>query len=169
MNMNADFGEQVQVVPGFGPVDMSTGANAGDWVSMKNYERVTVCFYKGAGTAGDDPTLLIQQATAVAGTGAKDLVAVDKVYVKQGTLANIGTFTITTQTAATDYTDATSAEAAALWMIDIQAEDLDVDNGFDCIQASVADVGVNAQLGAMWYNCWGARFGSNALLSAIAD
>lgn len=170
MNCNVDLAEQVQIVSGFLPVDLSGGANNGDWVSMKGYERCSIILFKGAGTAGDDPTLTLQQATDVAGTGAKDLVAIDRVYVKQDTvLTAIANFTKTTQTAATDYTDATSAEDAAIWVVDILAEDLDVDGGFDCIQASVADVGINAQLGACLYLLWPARYGGDGMVSAIAD
>jgi len=170
MNPNVDFAEQVQVVSGFLPVDMSSGANNGDWVSLKGYERCTIILFKNAGTAGDDPTLTLQQATAVAGTGAKDLAVIDKVYKKQDTtLTGVGTFTLDTQSAATSYTDATSAEDAAIWVIDVQAEELDVTNGFDCIQASIADVGTNAQIGAVLYLLWPARYGGQVLDSAIAD
>jgi len=170
MNANCDFAEQVNVVSGFLPVNMATGANAGDWVSLKNYERCTVIFFKGAGTAGDDPTITIQQATAVAGTGNKDLDCIDKVYKKQDTVLTAETvFTIATQTADAAYTDATSAEDAAIWVIDIMAEDLDQANGYDCIQASVADVGTNAQIGCVLYLLWPARYGSAALPSAITD
>lgn len=170
MNPNVDFAEQVQVVSGFVPVNMATAANDGDWVSMKGYERCSIVFFKAAGTAGDDPTITLEQATAVAGTGAKNLVAIDKVYVKQDTaLTTVGTFTVTTQTAAATYTDATSAEDQAIWVIDVQAEDLDRDNDFDCIRARVADVGTNAQIGCVLYLMWPARYGQQALPSAIVD
>lgn len=170
MNPNVDFAEQVQVVSGFLPVDMSSGANNGDWVSLKGYERCTVIFFKNAGSGGDDPTITLNQATAVAGSGSKALSVIDKVYVKQDTvLTGVGQFTVNTQTAANTYTDDTSAEDAAIWVIDIQAEELDVENGFDCIQATVADVGTNAQIGAVLYLLWPARYGQQQLDSAIAD
>ena len=170
MNCNVHFAEQCNIVSAFVPVDMQDGANTGDWVSLKNYERVSIVLFKDAGTAGDDPTITLQQATDVAGTGAKALAKIDTVFVKQDTaLTSVGQFSKVTQTAAATYTDATSAEDQAVWVIDIQSEDLDVDNGFDCIQASVADVGSNAQLGCAFYVLWGARYGKEALPSAIAD
>lgn len=169
MNLNADFAEQVQVVSAIVPVDLQTGANNGDWVSMKNYERCTLIVFKAAGTAGDDPTVTLEQATAVAGTSAKNLVAIDRVHVKQDTaLTGVGQYTLVEQTAAATYTDATSAEDQAIWVIDIQAEDLDRENGFDCIRASIADVGSNAQIGCALMLLWGARYGGE-LPSAIAD
>lgn len=168
MTPNALLVEQMQLVPAFGPVDMSAAANNGDWVSMKNYERCAIVVFKAAGTAGDDPTITVQQATAVAGTGAKPL-NFTRVDQKTGTLASVGQFTTVTQAAANTYTDDTHAEIAALYVIDIKAEDLDVDNGYDCVQVSIADVGTNAQLGAALYLLWPARHASQPLPSAIAD
>lgn len=168
MNINAELGELAQVVSGFVPINLATGANSGDWVSLKNYERITFIFFKGAGTAGDDPTITIQEATAVAGTGAQDLAVISRVYVKQGAdLAAVGQFTLVEQAAAATYTDATSAELQAIWMIDVLAEQLS--DGFDCIRANVSDVGTNAQIGGLLYVMRGARFGGHALPSAIID
>lgn len=164
---NALFVEQAQIVAGFVPVNLATAANAGDWVSMKGFSRCTVVFFAAAGTAGDDPTLTIEQATAVAGTGNKAL-NFTRLDVKQGAdLAAIGAFTAVTQSAANTYTEATSAEAQKIWVVDIKADDLDADNGFDCIQASISDVGSNAQLGCLLYILWGARYMPPG--SAIAD
>lgn len=170
LTANARFVEQVQIAAGFIPVDMQTAANTGDWVSMKGYERCTIVFYKAVGTAGDDPTITLLQTVDVADTGTvnKALTFTD-IYTKQGTLTAVGTFTHTTQAAANTYTDATSAEVAAIWVIDVKAEDLDVDGGFDCIRASVGDVGGNAQLGCMLYLLWPARYAKDVLVSAIVD
>lgn len=168
LNPNADLAEQVQIVSGFLPVDMSAAANTGDFVSLKNYERISIVVFKNAGTAGDDPTITIQEATAVDGSGAQNLAVIDKVYVKQDTaLTGVGQFSVVTQTAAATYTDATSAEDAAIWVIDVKAEDLS--DGFDCINASIADVGTNAQIGCILYLLWPARYGKQALPSAIVD
>ena len=88
--------------------------------------------------------------------------------MKQGSdLAAIGAFTSVTQSAGNTYTEATSAEAQKIWVLDIKADDLDVDNGYDCVQASISDVGSNAQLGCLLYILWGARYLPPG--SAIAD
>lgn len=159
--------ERANIISGFVPIDLQAGANDGDWVSLKNYERLAIVFFKAAGTAGDDPTLTVQQASDVSGTGAKAL-NFTRIDVKQGAdLFAIGTFTTVTQTAANTYTEATSAEAQAIWVVDIKAEDLDVDNGFDCVRATVADVGSNAQLGCLLYIAYGARY--SGAPSAIAN
>ncbi len=143
--------ENSQIVSGFLPVDMSAAANDGDWFGLENFNHLAVVFFKNAGTAGDDPTLTITQASDNAGTGEKALNFTD-IWTKQDTvLTSVATFTHNTQTAANTYTDATSAEDAAIWVVEFDAQDLDVANGFTHVQGSVADVGTNAQVGALLY------------------
>lgn len=146
------LGGAIDLVEGWVPVDLSAGANTGDWVSLRDWERVLVVFFSAVGTAGQDPTLTIQQAQDNAGTGAKALTF-DTIYRKQAatSLAAVGTWTKTTQTAANTYTEGTSAEQDLIWVVEIQASDLDVDNGFDFVRATVADVGAAAQLGYLLY------------------
>jgi hypothetical protein len=164
--------EKSQIVGAFRPVDLQTAANDGDWVSLANYKRCAIVFWSAVGTAGDDPTLTLQQASDVAGTGAKDLTVVTTVYTKQAAtdLTGTGQWTKVTQAAATNYTNATSAEEEAIWVVDIDADLLDVDNGFDCLRARVADVGGNAQLGACLYILHEPRYpdAPENMLSAIA-
>jgi hypothetical protein len=142
--------QQMNIEAAFVPVDMQTGANNGDWASMKDYRRCLVVLFKAAGTAGDDPVFKLQQATDNAGTGAKDL-NFTVVYEKVGTLASVAQFTRTTQSAATSYTNAASAEGQAIMVVEVKDADLDVSNDFTHIQLSVADVGSNAQLGCGLY------------------
>ena len=166
MQTNSLLVERVQICAGFGPADMSTAANNGDWMSLKDFDSCAIVFFKGAGTAGDDPTLTLKQATDVSGANAKAL-DFTRVDYKQGTLTALGTFTTVTQAAANTYVDLTSAESAGIYVIEVRADELDVNNGFDCVQFSVADIGSNAQLGAALYLLRGARY--NPPLSAIVD
>jgi len=163
--------ENSQIVSGFVPIDLQTGANDGDWISLKNYNHIALILFKAVGTAGDDPTLTIEQATDVAGAGAKALDFVH-IYTKQAALlTSVGQFTKVTQAAANTYTDLTSAELQAIWVIEFNGIDLDVANGFDCLRGRVADIGGNAQLGAMLYVLSEARHGVDApgMPSAIVD
>src|SRR3954468_5365170 len=109
MQTNSLLVERVQICGGFRPVDLSTAANNGDWVSMKDFDSCVVIFFKAAGTAGDDPTLTLKQATDVSGTGAKAL-NFSRIDFKQGTLTALGTFTTVMQAPANTYLDLTSAE-----------------------------------------------------------
>lgn len=142
----------LQIAQGFLPVDLSAGANDGDWVSLEQYRRCLVVLYGAAGTAGDDPTLTLEQATSAAGGGAKALTFTD-IFRKQAatSLLAVGQYTKTVQAAAGSYTEATAAEQALIWVVEVDARDLDHANGFKFIRGRVADVGTNAQLGALLY------------------
>ena len=167
--MNHAFVEKFQVVAGFVPVNMASGAPTSDIVSLKNYGRCTILFFKAAGTNGDDPTITVTQKTAVGGTTSKavNFTRVDK---KQGAALNaIGQFTEVTQAAGNTFTHADLAEQQAIIAIDVKAEDLDGDGGYDSIQASVGDVGTNSQLGCLLYILSEPRNASNPLPSAIVD
>jgi hypothetical protein len=160
--------EATQIVAGIIPVDMSAAANNGDWVSLKNYDRCSIVVFKAAGTAGDDPVLTVRQAQDVSGTGAKAL-NFTRIDAKVGAQTGIGVFTTVTQAAANTYTDAASAEAQAIFVIEFQAADLDVQNGFDCLQVQIPDIGANAQLGCALYILRNPRYAGAALPSAIVD
>lgn len=164
--------ERVQIVEGFKAVDLQAAANNGDYVSLENYGGVLILFHSAVGTAGDDPTLTVQQAQDVAGAGVKALnfTRIDRKQAATD-LSGTGQWTKTTQAAANTYTEATAAEQDLLWAVDIQADELDVDNGFDCVRATVADIGANAQLGMLLYLLYDPRYPTapENMLSAIVD
>ncbi|MFA5387059.1 MAG: hypothetical protein WC322_01530 [Candidatus Paceibacterota bacterium] len=170
MTVNAKAVEVMQFVPAFAPVDMSTGAGpTSDWVTMKDFRRCAIVFSAGVGTTGNDSTITLLQATSVTGTSSKAL-NFSEVYVKQGLLVNaIAQFTKTDNpTADNSYTSDTSGESELVWVIEIKAEDLDIDGGFDCIQASVNDHGA-AKVGSVLYVLYDAVYGVDPALGAIAN
>lgn len=161
------FLEKNQIVSAIVPVDLSTAANNGDWVSLTGYEYAVVVVHKGAGTAGDDPVITLKQATDASGTSSKAL-NFTVVHSKVGAQTGIGTFTRTTQAAANTYTDAVSAEAQGLFVVEVKADQLDVDNGFTHIRVEIPDVGTNAQIGDALYILCEPRYASATMPSAIA-
>lgn len=86
--------ENLHVVPAIWPVDLNTGANAGDYISLKNYPVGGVLIQIGASAGTIAVTM--KQATAVAGTGEKAL-SFDEMWMT-GCRLNItgktGTFTV---------------------------------------------------------------------------
>jgi hypothetical protein len=161
------FCEQNQVVVGLAPYDMSDAAANGDFVSLKNYGHIAIVFVKDAGYDGQDVTLTVQQATAVAGTSAKALTFADY-YIKDGTQTGVGTFTKTTQTAASTFS--ATGENEQLVVVEFDAADLDADGGFDCIRATVTDSGsTSGSYGTLLYILSEPRFSSETMPSAIAD
>lgn len=165
------FAEHFQICEGFLPVNLATAANDGDWVSLKGYSECTVLFFVAVGSAAEPATITLEQATAVAGTGAKALAAITTVYQKQAVtnLQGTGLFTKVTQAAAATYALGSGAngDKAAIVVITIHAEDMDSDGGFDCLRARVADVGTGPELGMLLYILGGPRYA--ALGSAIVD
>ena len=147
--------ERLQIAESFPVVDLQTAANTGDWISMRQYDRLLILFASGVGTASDDPTITISQASDNAGTGSKALNIVTtpvQVWKKQAatSLAAVGQWSdASAGVTANAWTDLTSAEQDLLLAIEFKADQLDVDNGFDHVQASVDDIGSNAQPGVV--------------------
>ena len=167
------LGDCIDIVPAIIPLDLQT-ARVGDFVSLKNATDCLVVVLKGIGTAGDDPVISLEQASDVAGTGVKALNEVRTFYKKIGATAMtaISAWTRVDQTADDALTtDILSAEGDGLWAVNIEADQLDVDGGFDCIRVSIADVGNNPQLGAALYILHGLRHSAapERLPSAITD
>lgn len=168
--------EQIQIVPGqaAGPADLNGAAVTGDYVSLANYETCCVLVYAGDGSAGGDLDVKLYQATDVDGTGAKVLNALEtgRVYTKQhaSSFATVGQWTAETQaTADEQYTDATSGEQVNLWALEVNVNDLDRDNGFDCIRADIADPSAG-KIAALLYLLGGAKYAQkpDLMVSAIA-
>jgi hypothetical protein len=172
MTVNARILERINIVEAWPVVDLQTGANDGDWVSLKNYKRVLCVLMASVGTASQDPIITMEQASAVAGTGAKALTVVTAGWTKIGTtnLTAVGTWTAVAQAAAATFTAVCSASDKIL-AIEITADQLDADNGFDCIRMRVADTGGNAQLGIGFYILADPRYpdAPENMLSAIVD
>jgi hypothetical protein len=143
----------MQCAMGFAPVNMAAGANNSDWVLLQRYRRLVILFFKSAAASGtEDPTVTVLQAQDNAGTGSKALnIPAGRSWTKtDADLTTVGTFTAGVPSTNT-LTVAPSAQKEAIWMIEIDAADLDVNNGFCAVQANVADTGSVSQLGCLVY------------------
>jgi len=139
MTSNLAFLDRFDIVEAFPTVDLQTGANTGDWISLKNARRAVVVFTSGVGTAGDDPTVTLLQATDVAGTGSKALnINTAHVHKKQAATSQAAVTAFADASAGVTnnaWTDADAAEQSLTLVIEVNPSDLDVANGFDCISA----------------------------------
>ena len=154
-----------QIVAGFVPLDLQTQRD-GDWVRLRDFNHLTVIFYKGTGTDGDDPVVTLEQATDNSGTGAKALHFTDIWRKQAADVQTVAQFTKTTQSAANTYTN-TDGHLQALWVLEIDADMLDVDNGFQYVRVTLNDTGTNAQLGCVLYVLTEARFAEATPPSAL--
>jgi hypothetical protein len=138
-----------------------TGAAMTDYyVSMKNYSKLTILIQTGA-WAGGTAAVTLKQATAVAGTGAKALS-----FTKQfNDVATSGTL-VETAVVSDTFTIGT---ASKLFVIEVDASQLDVAGGFDCVSLGIATPGANADLYSVSYILSGARYQQSTPPSAIVD
>lgn len=136
---NRMFLEENKVVPAFVPIDTTGAARSGDWVSLKNYDRLVIVIMQGA-WAGGTPAVTLNQASDVAGTGSKALAFTEK---WEGTALTADTLT---RSAVSSNTFNLTAAANKFTVIEVKASDLDTNNGFDCVQVAVASPGANADL-----------------------
>jgi hypothetical protein len=150
-----------KIVTGTAPIALTA---ASDYVSLKNYGHATaiITIDNGATVTASEISLL--QATAVAGTSAKAL-AFDTVWANTDTGA-ADTLTSTAVTSNTFNSDTTNAKNL-MYVIEIDAADLDVTNGFDCIAVSCAN-GANS-VGAITFVLGESRYQSPAAVAAITD
>jgi len=166
------FLEDAQIVQAIVPVDLASADNTGDFVSLINYRRLLFVVSTGIGSAGNDIVIDANQATAADGTGVKALTKITRIHHKVGATAisAVGTFTEVEQTAAASYDSVgiDEAENEALLVIEVNAEDLDTDNGFEWVRFDVADVGTGAHLGSALYILLDPRYSQATPPSAIA-
>ena len=158
--MGIALGKLFDIVVGVIPVDLQTAVN-GDYVSLRGCNHVTILIVKAVGTDGDDQTFTLQQATSVAGGSVKALETIDEYWEKEALtdLTGTGTWTRVTQTAASTIAPGDpSAQSAAMYLFEIDVDELDVANGFDCIRVNGDGAGGNAQLGTILYILSGLRY-----------
>jgi hypothetical protein len=147
------LGRLCDIVAGVAPLDLQT-ARTGVRVHMKNASSAMVVVFKGAGTAGDDPTITLKQHTASTSGTSANLSIIDHYYLKKATsLAGSETWTRYTQSAAATIVDpggaTTSAEEQQILVIHVDGAELS--DGYEWISLDTTDTGSNAQLGAVLY------------------
>jgi hypothetical protein len=147
------LGRLFDLSTGVVPVDLQT-AQTGKRVSLRNCGAVTIVLFKAAGTAGDDPTVTLQEHNASSGGTSQNLAIIDHYYLKnEATLDGDETWTRKTQSAAATIADpggaTTSAEEQQIVAIEVRGEQLS--DGFSYVSLNVADTGTNAQLGGVLY------------------
>lgn len=137
-----------------------------DYVSLKNYPRLTVVIKGKNTTTVTGSAITLKQAQAVANTGEKAL-AFSTAYrnIDTGADDRLAAFTVSSNTFTTDATN----NKTFLYVIEVQDTDLDLANGFDCVRLGTGDA-TNATL-AVTYLLWPAKYGDSPanMKSAIID
>ncbi|MFJ6667419.1 hypothetical protein [Streptomyces sp. NPDC091383] len=144
------LGRAFDISVGLAPVDLSVGANTGKRVSLRNAAGVTIVFRKGAGGAGEDPVLTLQQHTAASGGSSANLASIDHYYYKSATtMAGTETWTRAAQSASQTVTLTGEAQKQGIYVFFVNGQSLA--DGYKYVSLSIADVGSTAQLGSVEY------------------
>lgn len=151
----------------------------GDWINISNYERAYLVIIKPAGSAGDDLSIHLQQATVAAGSDAKDLTWT-KLWYKKGSTNNfsaVATWTaITLATAASDVEldgaatgDLALDTSGAVIIVEVMTDSLDTSAGFKFVNNIIEgdDVG-NALIVNQFWLLMGSRFKQATPLTALS-
>ena len=162
--VNQDFIEEYDVALGLVEdtlISPSTGNNA-SWVSIVDFYSIVIVFISdGTGTSGaDDSTINFEQAQNASGSGRKS-VSIKDYYQKFGNQAVVGAeYSIKRNTplervsltsAANSVTQTGSGQPESLFVTEIKATDLDINNNFKFLRITIDDTGTNAQRGTVYY------------------
>lgn len=162
ISTTAQFHEQIKTVVGLAPITPSTSVP--DYVSLKNYSKLTVQIFIDNGATVTGSAITLKQAQAVANTGEKAL-AFDTVYANID-VANTDALTATA-VASNTFTTLNTDNLNLHYQIEVDPATLDVANGFDCVRVGTGNA-VNA-VTCVVYQLWPAKYGKASPPSAITD
>lgn len=159
--MSAQFHERNKIVyasPIIGALATTNGDC--DYVSMKGYDKCTIVIAVDNATTVTGGAVTLKQATAVAGTSEKAL-SFSTMFANTDVAAG-ETLTETAVTSDT-FTTSTTDNKNLLYVIEVEAADLDVANGFDCLRVDVLSM-ANA-VGFVQYILTDARYSGVASIT----
>lgn len=130
------------------PVDFNTAdAATGHRIHLRNYGAVSLVIFKGAGTAGADPVVTVQEHTAATSGTSATLAVVDEFYKKEETALDGDEVwvrvPVTPVSGAVNLGD-TSAEQEGIYVIEVRSSSLSA--GYEWISINLAATVANAQL-----------------------
>jgi hypothetical protein len=164
VSLNARLDEQV--VPVVAAAGLLLTSTLGDttYVSMKGYRRLQIIISIADGTTVTGTAVTLQQATAIAGTGEKPLA-----FTRMLANTNYAASKAMVETAVSNntFTTQTTNSRDSVYIIDVDADDLDVAGGFDCVRVDATGHAATASRGCVvLYNLYGARYSG---LSPLVD
>ena len=153
---NARLDERVYPVVAAAGLLLTSTLGDTTYVSMKGYQRCQIIISIADGTTVTGSTITLKQATAIAGTSEKALA-----FTRMLANTDYGASKTMVETAVTSntFTTQTTNSKDSLYIIDVDASDLDVANGFDCLRVDGTGHAATASRGVVvLYNLYGARY-----------
>lgn len=134
------------------------GDLTGDYINMENANHVTVLVHVAQATSAT-AKITLEQATVVAGTDSKVIAKEVPIYLVADTATSDSWVA---QTDAVEYTTS-AAVKNKLVAFEVDAEDLDIANGFKCLVVKVGTSHASTLVSAV-YICGKLRFGATKTL-----
>lgn len=162
LNPNALLIEQAKIVQALSPITPSSSTP--DYVSMKGYEKLTAIISVNNATTVTGSAITLKQATSVGAGGEKPL-AFTKMYAN----TDISASDALVETAVTSdtFTTAATDNLDTLYVIEVKADDLDINGGFDCVRVGTGNA--TAAVLSVVYILWPAKYGKSTPPTAITD
>ena len=157
-----DIAKFVQGSPIIGALATTNGDC--DYVSLKGYERCTIFITVDNATTVTGGVFTLKQDTTVAGTGEKPL-EFSKMYANIDTGAS--DTLVETAVVNNTFTSDTTDNKNLMYVIEVNADDLDVAGGFDCVRVDVLSMA--SAVGQVSYILSGARYASPLAIPAITN
>lgn len=152
--------EQTKIIAARAPIDCTGAAMTDKYVSLKDYNHLTIIIKTGT-WAGGNSAVTLKQATAVAGTGTKAL-AFSYMWTDSTTAGTLVKTAVTSNTF-------NVGTAARVYVIEVDASSLDVANDFDCVSLALASPGANADLVDATYILSEPRFAQSTPPTGLLD
>lgn len=158
ISVNGYLNEQAAIVTGLAPITPSSSTP--DYVSMKGFSKLTIIITCDNATTVTGSAITVKQATDV-GNSASDEKPVS--FTKMWANIDTGAGWPFTQTAVSNDTFTTTDvdNKNSMYLIEIDENDLDVANGFDCVRAGTGNG--TATVVSVVYVLWGAKYRGSSL------
>jgi len=153
IHLNARLDEQAYFVQAASNAALTTTVGDCAYVSLKGYRKATIVIDVLNATTVTGGTVTLKQATAVAGTSEKAL-AFSRMLANVDVAA--GQAMTETAVSSNTFTTDTTNSKRLRYIIEVDAEQLDSANGFDCFRVDVT--GMASATGTVGYILWGARY-----------
>lgn len=151
-----------KIVTGTAPVALTA---ASDYVSLKGYGHCTAIITIDNGATVTATEIALLQDSAVAGNVAAKALGFSTMWANTDTAA--ADTLVETAVTSNTFNSSTTNNKNLMYVIEIDAEDLDVSNSFDCVAVSCAN-GANS-VGSIVFVLGESRYQSPIAISAITD
>lgn len=166
VNLNGRLDEQVTTIVAAAGLLLTSTLGDTLYVSLKNFRKLQIVISIADGTTVTGTAVTLKQATAVAGTSEKALAFTRMLSSVDYPTAALAETAVTSSTFTTQAVNSKDS----VYVIDVDADSLDVANGFDCIRVDATGHAATASRGCVvLYNLYGQRYSGTTRAVAIAD